>query len=279
MIRRLMLGGLILVMGFVWGGTVGAQDTEKSPYNDPDLAYQEARQLLESMSTNTILEDIRSDRCEQPMGAEPLILWMGLKTLPPEIGQVKNVYALYIDSNKLTSLPAEIGQLQSLSLILANSNQLTTLPAEIGQLNCLQWLNLFQNQLTILPPEIGQLKHLVDLNLSENRLTSLPPEIRELTALEYLDLSYNQFTSLPLALGQLPHLRVLSLDGNPLTFPPPDIVAQGTPAILAYLRDYEAMLMRQTIAGIAAGVGGIAGVMLAFRWRQQRGLQEKKKRA
>jgi hypothetical protein len=38
------------------------------------------------------------------------------------------------------------------------------------------------------------------------------------------------------------------------------------------------MLFRQTIAGIAAGVGAIAGVMLAFRWRQRRGLGEKKKR-
>jgi hypothetical protein len=36
--------------------------------------------------------------------------------------------------------------------------------------------------------------------------------------------------------------------------------------------------MRQTIAGIAAGIGAIAGVMLAFRWRQRRGLAEKKKR-
>jgi len=38
------------------------------------------------------------------------------------------------------------------------------------------------------------------------------------------------------------------------------------------------MLMRQTIAGIAAGVGGVAGLMLAFRWRQRRGVGEKKKR-
>lgn len=56
------------------------------------------------------------------------------------------------------------------------------------------------------------------------------------------------------------------------------ITSQGTAATLAYLRDYEAMLMRQTIAGIAIGVGAFAGVILAFRWRQRRGLQEKKKR-
>jgi len=59
---------------------------------------------------------------------------------------------------------------------------------------------------------------------------------------------------------------------------PSEITSQGIPATLAYLRDYESMLMRQTIASIAAGVGGIAGLILAFRWRQRRGLGEKKKR-
>ena len=89
----------------------------------------------------------------------------------------------------------------------------------------------------------------------------------------------NEIMSLPVEIGQLTHLTSLYIINNPLTFPPPEIVAQGTPAILAYLRDYEAMLMRQTVAGIMAGMGSIAIVMLAFRWRQRRGLSEKKKRA
>jgi hypothetical protein len=38
------------------------------------------------------------------------------------------------------------------------------------------------------------------------------------------------------------------------------------------------MQFRQIMAGMAAGVGAIAGVILAFRWRQRRGLGEKKKR-
>jgi hypothetical protein len=38
------------------------------------------------------------------------------------------------------------------------------------------------------------------------------------------------------------------------------------------------MQMQQIIAAIALGVGGIAILMLAFRWRQRRAWGEKKKR-
>lgn len=86
-------------------------------------------------------------------------------------------------------------------------------------------------------------------------------------------------TSLPLEIAYMPNLEIINFDYTTIMSVPPEIIAQGTPTILAYLRDYEAMLMRQTIAGIAAGVGGIAGVMLIFRWRQRRDSTEKKKRA
>ena len=56
-------------------------------------------------------------------------------------------------------------------------------------------------------------------------------------------------------------------------------LAQGI-SILVNFQEEKAMT--STImwkpAGIAAGVGVIAGVLLAFRWRQRRGLGEKNKR-
>lgn len=41
---------------------------------------------------------------------------------------------------------------------------------------------------------------------------------------------------LPPELGHLTHLDTLDLSDNPLVSPPPDVVAQGTAAVLAYLR-------------------------------------------
>jgi Leucine-rich repeat (LRR) protein len=68
-------------------------------------------------------------------------------------------------------------------------------------------------------------------------LTSLPPEIGNLTALKTLDLTNNKLTALPKALGRLTALETLTLKlNNTLTVPLPKVVAQGTKAILEFLR-------------------------------------------
>src|SRR5258708_5771276 len=68
----------------------------------------------------------------------------------------------------LTTLPPEIGQLKDLTELDLMLNQLTTLPPEIGQLTALTKLDLMMNQLTTLPPEIGQLTALTHLDLDSN---------------------------------------------------------------------------------------------------------------
>lgn len=59
--------------------------------------------------------------------------------------------------NNLTSLPPEIGQLRDLKTLGVQCNKLTFLPTEIGQLTNLERLNVLNNRLTSLPTEIGQL--------------------------------------------------------------------------------------------------------------------------
>jgi hypothetical protein len=45
---------------------------------------------------------------------------------------------------------------------------------------------------------------------------------------------------LPRELGQLPNLMILDLNNNPhLAWPPPEVVARGIGAVLAFLRDIE----------------------------------------
>ncbi|EMS89038.1 leucine-rich repeat domain-containing protein, partial [Leptospira noguchii] len=52
------------------------------------------------------------------------------------------------EDNQLKTLPKEIGQLKNLQELDLHNNQLATLPKEIGQLKNLQFLNLSQNQLS-----------------------------------------------------------------------------------------------------------------------------------
>lgn len=121
---------------------------------------------------------------------------------------------LKLSENKLTTLPPEIGQLKQLKEIDLNMNWLMSLPTEIGQLTQLKTLNLFLNDLTSLPPEIGQLTQLKKLYFMRNQLTSLPPEIGQLTQLQTLILWDNQLTSLPPEVGQLTQLKTLDLSSN-----------------------------------------------------------------
>ncbi|HIK06230.1 MAG TPA: leucine-rich repeat domain-containing protein [Trichormus sp. M33_DOE_039] len=147
----------------------------------------------------------------------------GLKTLPPEIGQLVNLRSLNLSSNQLSSLPPKIVQLLNLRSLNLNSNKLSSLPLEIGHLVNLQTLDLYNNQLSSLPPEFGQLVKLQTLDLSSNQLSSLPLEIVQLVNLQTLDFNYNQLSSLPPELRQLVNLQTLYLIGNQLSSLPPEL--------------------------------------------------------
>ena len=97
-------------------------------------------------------------------------------------------------------------------------------------------LDLSGLQLRNLPYALNELTQLQSLNLSDNRLTMLLNSLGRLTQLQSLDLHNNRLTALPHFLGQLPQLQSLDLRNNALSDPPPDVIEQGTEAVLAYLR-------------------------------------------
>ena len=133
-----------------------------------------------------------------------------------------NLRSLYVEHNALVQIPPEIGNLPSLESLILADNQLTHLPAEIGRLAWLQTLVLRENRLTQLPSTIGMLTRLCYLDLDHNQLERLPRELGSVISLED-----------PLLLCDNWGLHV---DDNPLIAPPPDVVAEGTRAMLAYLR-------------------------------------------
>ncbi len=90
-----------------------------------------------------------------------------------------------------------------------------------------QELDLANNVLTSVGAEIGNLKSLQRLDISGNKLLSLPHEI-------------GLCTDLPVEMGQLTRLKLLDLEYNSLIFPPRKKIAEGTDAILLFLRQMQA---------------------------------------
>ncbi|MEH1856413.1 MAG: COR domain-containing protein [Nostoc sp.] len=187
-----------------------------------------------------------------------------LSSLPPEISQLSNLTTLYLYNNQLSSLPPEISQLSNLTTLYLYNNQLSSLPLEICQLSYLTTLYLSDNQLSSLPPEISQLSNLTTLYLNKNQLSSLPSEISQLCNLTWLYLNNNQLSSLPPEISQLSNLIRLSLNNNPqLSSPPPEIVKQGTQAILNYLRKRLEGSQRQWVSKLLIiGEGGVGKTSL-----------------
>jgi len=79
--------------------------------------------------------------------------------------------------NGIKSLPPEIGNLTNLRTLNLRNNELTSLPTEIGLLENLVYLNLCQNQLSALPAQIVNLKNLMELDMVGNPLKMPPIEI------------------------------------------------------------------------------------------------------
>jgi len=197
-----------------------------------------------------------------------------LDQLPPELFELRDVYNLYLDGNRLTAIPPEIAQMSALRTLNLRSNRLRSLPPEMCRLRHLSELFVDANSLSALPVEISHLSALVTLNANENQLVSLPREISRLTRLRQLYLRSNRIIELPDEIGELTELQALDLadnqlaelprtlspqfrsglnptvDENPLREPYPDLIQRGWPAVADYLdsltdaeRQYEAKVM------------------------------------
>lgn len=143
-----------------------------------------------------------------------MVTHAGLTEIPPEICQLRNLKSLYLDCNRIRTLIPEIGQLKALRLLKLSDNQIEALPPEIVQLQNLEDLGLNNNRIRSLIPEIGQLKALRFLKLSNNQIEALIPELGQLQNLVMLDLENNRLKTLIPEIGQLQKLKDLNVGNN-----------------------------------------------------------------
>eukprot|EP00752_Nemacystus_decipiens_P015168 g13512.t1 len=139
--------------------------------------------------------------------------WNNLRgTIPPELGNLRELQHLRLNSNQLTGLiPPELANLQELQELRLSDNQLTgSIPPELGALSKVEWLWLSKNNLTgPIPKELGALSKLTELDLYSNELTGpIPPELATVTTLRGIDVRNNQLSGpLPLSSSRQELLR------------------------------------------------------------------------
>ncbi|KAK2808087.1 Glucose-repressible alcohol dehydrogenase transcriptional effector [Emmonsiellopsis sp. PD_5] len=97
----------------------------------------------------------------------------GLRALSSGLFHYTFLDKLYLNHNKLKSLPPAIGQLKNLTHLDLSGNELTELPEEIGMLINLKKLLLFDNNIHLLPYEMGYLFQLDTLGIEGNPLADV----------------------------------------------------------------------------------------------------------
>ncbi|XP_030628130.1 leucine-rich repeat-containing protein 27-like [Chanos chanos] len=121
---------------------------------------------------------------------------------------------LFLSRRGLKDITNSVLEMTKLKNLYLEGNEINSLPDTLFRsLPNLVWLDLRNNQLTHLPPNIGQHRNLRTLLLERNPIRELPPE-----------------------LGHLICLKALSLRLCPISFPPQEVVEQGLPYILQFLR-------------------------------------------
>ncbi|EME39968.1 hypothetical protein DOTSEDRAFT_74737 [Dothistroma septosporum NZE10] len=102
----------------------------------------------------------------------------GLKAMAPALFiHYPKLKKVYLNWNKIRSIPPQIGQMRFLTVLDLSNNDLHWLPPEIGVLTNLKKLNLYDNNLDDLPYELGSLYQLEMLGLEGNPMR---PDYKEI---------------------------------------------------------------------------------------------------
>lgn len=179
-----------------------------------------------------------------------------LRSVPKIVLGMDKLAVLDISGNQISTLPPEIGQLRNLNKLLLNRNELEVIPEGLFGLERLQELDLGWNHIRTISSSLGCLTTLAKLVLNNNSIECLPKSIGNLTRLVTLDLSDNSLQRLPTSMYNMTCLKVahthkdlervgLWLCNNPLRIPPENVWRCCDMTILNnYLKNLEIKSVR-----------------------------------
>jgi hypothetical protein len=111
-----------------------------------------------------------------------------LATLPPELGDLRNLTVLSLKGNVLENLPYEMGYLIKLQRLYLNDNCIQTIPESFKMMRNLKELDISKNDFEVFPEVLCNFHGLVHLKLSKNTFLNLPYRLSKLRSLVTLEL-------------------------------------------------------------------------------------------
>ncbi|KAI8489388.1 hypothetical protein Bbelb_328310 [Branchiostoma belcheri] len=159
-----------------------------------------------------------------------------IRRLPDDVRRLTRLKTLSVVGCQFEEFPRQVLQLKTLEKLYAGDCKFDTIPDEVGTLQHLWFLALELNLLRTLPSTMSRLHNLREVYLYGNKFDTFPEVLCELPAMEELDISDNNITRLPTDLHRADKLTDLDVSRNPLTYPPQDVCAQGTGAIMTFMK-------------------------------------------
>lgn len=186
-----------------------------------------------------------------------------LTELPDWINGFRWLTQLKLDGNRLTELPGSLSGLRRLSYLYVSDNTLSELSTAIGDLESLTSLYAVSNNIAWIDPLLTLPSQLTQILLSRNSIPAVPESVSSLKHLRLLDIDDNDLRVVPDWLLDLPRLFYIEVGGNLLTSPPPEIAANGSAAILDFLRECQKGAEEQWVSKLlVVGEGGVGKTSL-----------------
>lgn len=184
-----------------------------------------------------------------------------LRSIPENIGILKNLQVLNCGSNCLGNFPICIGDLKNLTELYIYNCNIDWIDEEaFAELTKLEIFDCSENELKWLPESICELTHLKELNFSCNHIEFLWNCLADLNNLEVLDCSCNLLVDLDDSIGNLTKLRELDCSLNHLDRLPNTFInltslkklnckdrrIEFNPEILSFINSIEEVYMDKT---------------------------------
>jgi hypothetical protein len=109
----------------------------------------------------------------------------GLKSIPQEVFELKNLKSLSLEFNQLIEIPDEISNLTSLKRLYLDYNLLKALPESIGRISSLKSLSIKHNNISYLPESIINLKNLKHIYARGTKISQVPKLLKIISFEEF----------------------------------------------------------------------------------------------